>query len=180
MNIKNLFHRKRRVPVGSADRKPQPLRIEGIGPAPLTPEPDEAELAAQALLEMMASASDKSRNNDKAELRNNGKADSKAAIHDAAYYRQLAERIRQEYNAATYRTMRFLAFVEQELKKPHLPSYGPCSLTLLETELYKRMDIIERRGGDLKRRWQHCLAQVLVRQMKHTDDTTTDNTDSTD
>ena len=186
MNIKNLFHRKRRVPVGSADRKPQPLRIEGIGPAPLTPEPDDTELAAQALLEHMCEQSRKDprkdhlkdSHNDKAagsvpvgsstsEAAKPSAADGKPEAHrDAAYYRQLADRIRQAHEAATQRTLRFVAFVEQELQKPSLPLSGPGSLDLLEAELYKRLDVIERRGGELKKRWQHCLATVIVRRMQ--------------
>jgi len=205
MNIKNLFHRKRRVPVGSADRKPQPLRIEGIGPAPLTPEPDEAELAAQALLEHMCEQSRKDHlkdrhkdhhkdsHNDKAagsvpvgsstsEAAKPSAADGKFEVpRDAAYYRQLADRIRQAHEAATQRTLRFVAFVEQELQKPSLPLSGPGSLGLLEAELYKRLDVIERRGGELKKRWQHCLATVIVRRMQAEETTdekeTTDSTD---
>jgi len=176
MNIKNLFHRKRSVPVGSADRKPQPLRIEGIGPAPLTPKPDEAELAAQALLEHMCEQSRKDPRKDHHKDSHNDKAagsvpvgfaDGKSeAPRDAAYYRQLADRIRQAHEAATQRTLRFVAFVEQELQKPSLPLSGPGSLGLLEAELYKRLDVIERRGGELKKRWQHCLATVIVRRMQ--------------
>lgn len=184
MNIKNLFHRKRRVPVGSPDRKPQPLRIEGISPAPLTPEPDEAELAAQALLEHMCEQSRKDPRKDHLKDRHKdhhkdshndkaagsvpvGFADGKSeAPRDAAYYRQLADRIRQAHEAATQRTLRFVAFVEQELQKPSLPLSGPGSLGLLEAELYKRLDVIERRGGELKKRWQHCLATVIVRRMQ--------------
>lgn len=180
MNIKNLFHRKRRVPVGSPDRKPQPLRIEGVSPAPLTPEPDEAELAAQALLEHMCEQSRKDhlkdRHKDHHKDSHNdkatgsvpvGSADGKSEVpRDAAYYRQLAARIRQAHEAATQRTLRFVAFVEQELQKPSLPLSGPGSLGLLEAELYKRLDVIERRGGELKKRWQHCLATVIVRRMQ--------------
>ena len=177
MNIKNLFHRKRRVPVGSADRKPQPLCIEGIGPAPLTPEPDEAELAAQALLEHMIEVSsskffdERSGRAERKVQSSNKNADKTAAanlepIRDAKYYRDLAARIRSAHEAATQRTRRFVAFVEQELQKPSLPLSGPGSLGLLEAELYKRLDVIERRGGELKKRWQHCLATVIVRRMQ--------------
>ena len=71
--------------------------------------------------------------------------------------------------------------VEQELKKPHLPVSGAGSLGLLETELYKRIDVIERVGGELKKRWQHCLADVTVRLMQHTEkETTTDDTEKKD
>ena len=169
MNIKNLFHRKRRVPVGSSDRKPQPLRIEGISPAPLTPEPDEAELAAQALLEHMTTPTKPPRGE-----ASRHKASPSEDERGGEYYRQLADRIRQAHEAATQRTLRFVAFCEQELQKPSLPLSGPDSLGLLEAELYKRLDVIERRGGELKKRWQHCLATVIVRRMqaeKNTDPT---------
>jgi len=163
MNIKNLFHRKRSVPVDSADRKPQPLRIEGIGPAPLTPEPDEAELAAQALLEHMIEAQGLNDKSNKKLQTSNLKPQT---IRDTKYYRDLAARIRSAHEVATQRTLRFVAFVEQELQKPSLPLSGPGSLGLLEAELYKRLDVIERRGGELKKRWQHCLATVIVRRMQ--------------
>lgn len=76
------------------------------------------------------------------------------------------------------RVARFLAFVEQELKKPYLPTYGDGSLGLLEAELYKRIDIVEREGGELKRRWQRCLALVTVRLMDAARNSHTDDTDS--
>lgn len=158
MNIQQFFHRKKEQ---QQRKEPQPLRIEGIAPAPLTAEPDEAELAAQALLEMMSAAADKSRNNNNIpSSRDNDKADEQ---RDAVYYRRLADRIRQAHESARLRTVRFVAFVEHELKTPNLPLTGPGSLGLLEAELYKRIDVVERYGGDLKRRWQHCLAQVTVR-----------------
>lgn len=172
MNIKDFFHSRKRKGGAQVEKpEPQPLRIEGIAPAPLTPEPDDAELAAQALLELMASASGASRNNDIPASRNDDKGD---APRDANYYKKLAERIRSAHEAARQRTVRFLAFCEQELAKPDLPLTGPGSLGLLEAELYKRLDVVDRHGGDLKTRWQHALANVLVRQMQAQDDTTTE------
>lgn len=163
--IKKIFRRKDTSTLGEAVRG---LSIEGISPAPLTPEPDDAELAAQALLELMAEAAKKQRrynvitmfrHNDKAASRNNEKETS------AAHYRALAARIREAHEAARRKALRFVAACEYELQKPDLPLTGPCSLQLLEAELYKRIDIIEREGGDLKRRWQHCLANVTIRMM---------------
>lgn len=92
---------------------------------------------------------------------------------NAAYYKQLAFRIRQAHEEARLRTVRFMAFVEQELKKSDLPMTGEGSLGMLEAELYKQTDTVEREGGELKNRWQHCLATVTVRmmQMSHADDT---------
>ena len=72
-----------------------------------------------------------------------------------------------------------MAFCEQELQKPSLPLSGPGSLGLLEAELYNRIDVIERRGGELKRRWQHCLATVIVRMMQATDDEATEQREQT-
>ena len=158
---------------------PQPLRIEGMKPAPLTPEPDDAELAAQALLESMVS-SDKffDERSGKAERQDSSSStseaakpsvkiqDSKPETRDAAYYRRLAERIRLARDQATLRTMRFVTWCEHELEKRDLPIEGKGSLAQMEAELYKRIDTIERVGGELKHRWQHCLANVIVRRME--------------
>ena len=83
----------------------------------------------------------------------------------AAYYRQLADRIREAHAKAARQATRFIYNCELELQKPRLPLYGPGSVQLLETELYKRIDVVDREGGELKRRWQHCLAEVTVRLM---------------
>ena len=140
---------------------PQPLRIEGVEPAPLTPEPDDAELAAQALLESMCDVRSKME-----DVREVAADAHQPSVRDAAYYHALAERIQLARDQATRRTMRFVAWCEQELEKRDLPIEGKGSLAQMEAELYKRIDTIERVGGELKRRWQHCLAEVIVRQMK--------------
>lgn len=203
MSIFHFFHSRKREGGAQAEKpEPQPLRIEGIAPAPLTPEPDDAELAAQALLEHMVQVSsskfqvssgdaDKGKRKDKAAAaphpskgRGQGagsqpetlnlKPETSGEVRDANYYKKLAERIRSAHEAARQRTVRFLAFCEQELAKPDLPLTGPGSLGLLEAELYKRLDVVDRHGGSLKTRWQHCLANVLVRQMQAQGDTTTE------
>ena len=191
MNIKDFFHSRKQKGGAQVEKpEPQPLRIEGIAPAPLTPEPDDAELAAQALLEHMVQVSsstfqvssddaEKGKRKDKAAAaphpsKGRGKGagsqpetlNLKPETRDANYYKKLAERIRLAHEAARQRTVRFLAFCEQELAKPDLPLTGPGSLGLLEAELYKRLDVVDRHGGDLKTRWQHALANVLVRQMQ--------------
>lgn len=148
--FRNIF-RKRQQP------ETKPLVIEGIAGAPITAEPDEAELAAQALLEDISGVLSSRTGND-AERHEPDKG-------TCEYYRELAVRIRQAHDAATLRTMRFIAFCEQALQNPDLPVSGPGSLELLEAELYKRIDTIERDGGELKRRWQRCLAEITVRQM---------------
>ena len=187
--IKKLFRRRHADETAEQQPSatPQPLRIEGVKPAPLTPEPDDAELAAQALLESMVS-SDKffDERSGKAERQDSSTTtssitssstsetakpsvkiqESKPETHDAAYYRRLAERIRLARDQATLRTMRFVTWCEQELEKRDLPIEGKGSLGQMEAELYKRIDTIERVGGELKHRWQHCLANVLVRRME--------------
>ena len=165
MGIKKLFHCRRKAQ--RSQPMPQPLRIEGVAPAPLTPEPDDAEEAAAALLELMASNSKIQATSDASSHKHKDKTPD---IRDAAYYRQLAEHFREAHRRAMLRTMRFVSFAEQELLKPNLPAQGPGSLALLEAELYKRIDVIDRYGGELKRRWQHCLAEVTVRLMQATDE----------
>lgn len=165
--FKNIFRRKEKP-------APQPLRIEGVGEAPLTAEPDDAELAAAALLEHMLQVSSSKfqvsskEGGSQPETRNlkpetGGNAAMKPETRDAKYFKDLAARIRTAQEAARLRTLRFLAFVEQELAKKELPVSGAGSLGLLEAELLKRIDVIERHGGELKTRWQHCVAQVMVR-----------------
>lgn len=180
---------------------PRSLAIEGIPPAPMTAEPDDAELATQALLDSLAEmvrekrssrkrrhAQQDSHRGDKPRGKD-GKASQGEAnmsadagsepVRDAHYYKVLAERIREAHRTAALRAMRFVYNCEQELQRPDLPYYGPKSLQLLEAELYKRIDIIEREGGELKRRWQHCLAEVTVRLMDAPPPKEKPHTDST-
>ena len=163
--IRSFFHSSQRK------AEPQPLRIDGVGEAPLTPEPDDAELAAQALMELMM-ADGKARHDDRDShgdrlLRSQTQVPvpMTAPPHDAKYYHQLAAKIRAARESSRLRTLRFIVYCEQQLRLPHLPATGKGSLQLLETELLKRIDIIEREGGELKKRWQHCLAEVTVRLM---------------
>jgi hypothetical protein len=159
----------------SQKAEPQPLRIDGVGEAPLTPEPDDAELAAQALMElMMANHGDwladtkrkaKDSHGDRLLRSQTQVPVPMTAPHDAKYYHQLAAKIRAARESSRLRTLRFIVYCEQQLRLPHLPATGKGSLQLLETELLKRIDIIEREGGELKKRWQHCLAEVTVRLM---------------
>lgn len=187
MKFRNLFNRKRKDTPQEPATEPQTLAIEGIPQAPLTPEPDDAELAAQALLEMMAARQHDRRHGKGARLNTEKTAspdnEKEEAVtpRTASYYRHLARKMREARETTRLRVARFLAFVEQELKKPHLPTYGDGSLGLLEAELYKRIDIVEREGGELKRRWQRCLALVTVRLMDaarngHTDDADSSST----
>ena len=152
----------------------QPLKIDGVGEAPMTMEPDNAELAAQALLEVMldkqkrrrkkvdandADASDKSGKS--------GKADkAKDTLQTVTYYHELADRIRQAYTSSRQRILRFICYCEQQLRKQDIPLYGAGSLNLMQAELLKRIDVADRVGGEIKARWQHCLAEVTLRQME--------------
>lgn len=60
--------------------------------------------------------------------------------------------------------MRLLASVEEQLAEPTALYKGQWGDT--ERKLYRAMDVAEREGGELHRRWQHCLANVLVRRME--------------
>lgn len=161
--FKNFFSRKQ-------EAEPQSLRIQGVGQAPMTPEPDDAELAAAALLEHVRDVRSKREHTHKAESNDRQQAD----IHDAKYYERLAAKIRQAHDESMLRTLRFVSFCEQELRKDNLPLTGAGSLALLETELLKRIDTIEREDGKLKRRWQHCLAEVTIRMMDASNTDTAD------
>ena len=153
--IKELFRRRRH------DCENQ-LRMEGVTLAPITPEPDDAELAAQALLEMMCGMRGKT---EEAKGKPSAINHQTSDIHDARYYHHMACNIRKAREVSRRRTARFLAYCERQLQDRHLPVVGPDSLALIEKELYKRIDSVEREGGELKRRWQHCLAKVTVRLM---------------
>ena len=193
--IQKYFRRKAATPTPQQEGQgvePVPLRIEGTKPAPLTPEPDDAELAAQALLESLCDV--RSKKEDVREVaadahhpipadaptRSLSAISHQPSVRDAAYYRRLAERIRLARDQATLRTMRFVTWCEQELEKRDLPIEGKGSLAQMEVELYKRIDTIERVGGELKSRWQHCLANVLVRQMEEERESPADPNTTTD
>lgn len=155
-NLRKLFHHK------PTPAEAQPLAIEGIKEAPITFEPDDAELAAQALLELLASKKGKVKSEKSSAVVSSPTEDERGAT----YYHALADRIREAHRMSALRATRFVAACEYMLEDKHLPYYGDGSLSLLEAELYKRIDIIERAGGELKRRWQHCLAEVTVRLME--------------
>ena len=161
--FKNPFLRRtdNPIPPGGGREGAAPLRIEGIPEAPFTPEPDDAELAAQAVLEMMSLPPSTSRRGgaDHAHISPSPTGEGRGE----AYYRALADRIREAHTKAARQATRFVYNCELMLQKPHLPLYGSGSVQMLETELYKRIDVVEREGGELKRRWQQCLAEVTVR-----------------
>ena len=161
--LKKIFHRRReRKP---STLPPEPLTIEGIAPAPMTPEPDEAEQAAAALLES------------EAERRNHGKTESRKSVNpkirksvnpakSPAYYQALAHRIREGREMEERACRRWLTYCEQQLIQGSGFRFQDSTeglLLSLERGLYDRQDIAQRAGGDLFRRWQHCLAEVTIR-----------------
>ena len=175
-----LFRKKKKMPQ-HADAAPQPLRIEGIPEAPFTAEPDDAELAAQAVLELMqASQPPKGGASSNGHPPSGGLGACPPLGGLGAYYRALASRIREAHAKAAQQATRFIYNCELMLQNRHLPLYGDGSVQMLETELYKRIDIIEREGGELKRRWQHCLAEVTVRLMNSTPPEEKSHTDNTE
>lgn len=162
--IQKYFRRKTATPTPQQEGQgvePVPLRIEGVKPAPLTAEPDDAELAAQALLESLSP--------DPSPVERGGTAADKdiplqGGQRGAAYYHALADRIRTARTAEARLVMRLLASVEEKLSEP--TSFYRGQLGDTERKLYRAMDVAEREGGELHRRWQHCLANVLVRRME--------------
>lgn len=131
------------------------LRVEGATTT-LTPEPDDAELAAEALLQSMGGGK-----NEKMKKSKNEKKNSQP-IKDKAYYEQLAKRMQEGHEMEARITMRFVAYCEQELKNPLLPI---GRIVGLEHDLLQRQAIADREGGELKTRWQHCLAEITVRNL---------------
>lgn len=136
--------------------KPVRLRVEGATTT-LTPEPDDAEFAAEALLQSM-----KGGKNEKMKKSKNEKKKNSQPIKDKAYYEQLAERVQEGHEMEARMTMRLLAYCEQELKNPLLPI---GRIVGLEHDLLQRQAIVDREGGELKTRWQHCLAEITVRNL---------------
>lgn len=131
------------IPCRKAIHEPKPLRIDGTTTS-MTAEPDDAELAAMALLASLAGS------------RLAAAEPQPAEKGTAAYFHSLAERVREGRAAEVKMAMRYVAYCEQELT-------NHSQLTELERGLYRHLDIVDREGGELKRRWQRCLAEVIVR-----------------
>jgi hypothetical protein len=192
--IQKYFRRKAATQTpqqeGQGVEERSPLRIEGVKPAPLTPEPDDAELAAQALLESMCDVRSKKEDvrevaadvhqpipadaptRSLSSITNQPSKSHQPSVRDASYYRALADRIRTARTAEARLVMRLLASVEEQLSEPTALYKGQWGDT--ERKLYRAMDIAEREGGELHRRWQHCLANVLVRRMEEEREATED------
>ena len=117
----------------------------------VTAKPDDAELAAQALLEHMSEPK--------------GKKPKKAAQPKEGtpeHYQQLSGKIKEAHAQEARDAQRFLAYTEQELKQ------NPSMEQLIEIEsgLYGLEETIKREQGELKKRWDKCLAQCMVLLLK--------------
>ena len=175
MEFFKIFRRKKQKD------QPRQLRVDGIK-TELTPAPDDAELAAQALLE--AHTNGKGNHKDKSSKvrstfgRSQREKGQNPQQGTPEYYKQLSEKIKKTRAAEARRTKRFLTYAEQQLDSPLFTD----EVGDIERELYKLQDVAEREGGELKRRWQHCLAECIVRQMsgKEDDQEDTDLTDGAD
>lgn len=149
----------------------------------MTPEPDDAEKAAAALLDSLSD----DRENRAKEI-DTFSPDGEAG---RGLYLALSERIREGREMEERVCLRWLTYCEQQLKAHKtLPVREGSSgakntsearlssptgeredglLFSLQRELYARQDIADRVGGELKNRWQHCLAEVTVRLMENTE-----------
>ena len=148
-----------------------PLRIEGIGAAPMTPEPDDAELAAQALLEHLSGSELKADAAPRpSEGRGRGGVDKPGTT---AYYQNLAAKIKLAHQMEARLALRYVAYCEEMLKDSVFPpevggtqrGLSNEQLSTLHHGLFRHQTAVDREGGQLKRRWQHCLATITVRQM---------------
>jgi hypothetical protein len=132
----------------------QQLRIKGTVPS-LTPRPDDAELAAQALLEKLLGNAQKAGDVKQAD----------PARGTAEYFRRIAGRMKSAHAYEELQTRRFVAWAEGQLRRPGVAME---EIAAVENDLYQYQASAEREGGGLLRRWQHCLAECIVRQMPQT------------
>lgn len=125
------------------------LRIDGVKAPEITARPDDAELAAQALLEHKSQPKKAGEKKAKAKQPKEGTPE---------YYQQMSSKIKAAHEQEARDAQRYLAYTEEELKE------NPSTDQLIEIErgLYQYQDAAEREGGELKKRWQHCLAQVTM------------------
>jgi hypothetical protein len=152
------------------------LRIDGIKTT-ITPKPDDAELAAQALLESMAAPKVRSQSSCVPLVASEQSSSADIRPQTSAYYKDLSEKIKAAHEHDRRMATRYVAYVEEQLSTPlaHREGQGESPFATLERGLYQHQDAIEREGGELKQRWQKCLALVIVKQYK-----TKTNTDLTD
>ena len=178
MQFFRIFRRKKQR------MQPKQLRIDGVK-TELTPEPDDAELAAQALLELRIYGDREQRR--KANTNRANQTNTKPQQGTVEYYQQLSEKIRTALEEERRMALRYVAYVEQELALVN-GEHKPESIATLEHGLYKFQDVIEREKGgalgehsetlatkgtqELLKRWQKCLAECILRQMTATEKTT--------
>lgn len=159
--LKKIF---RRDPSYQKDGVGERLHIEGAH-TQLTPEPDDAEVAAEALLESLCEESGSMSRRRfkwfKGGVATGSQQTRQAQDGTAEYYRELAERVKEAHEMEARLTVRHLAYCEQELRNPLLNAE---QLAELERGLYRHLDAVDREGGELKRRWQHVLAEVVVKE----------------
>ena len=129
---------------------PESLRIEGVTTT-MTPHPDDAEIAAQALLEKMVGCPVKAE--DKTQSPKQGSPE---------YFRQLAERIKAAHAEEERKAKRFLAYCDEQLTNPRLSS---DELSDILRNVYVYQACAEREGGELKSRWQHCLSVATLKEL---------------
>ena len=136
MRMFNIFRRKVFKP------EPKSLRIDGTKTT-LTPTPDDAELAATALLETLTrpevrgkKEDGRSKMADGRRMMDDGSPQTSnikhqtsnipqtssithhtSGAHDAEYYRELSDRIKLAHEQERRMAMRYVAYAEQELKK---------------------------------------------------------------
>lgn len=130
--------------------RPERLRVKGVK-VTMTPAPDDAELAAQALLETLCG--------------HLGKKPTPLPARGGqgvAYYKALAQRVHKNRLIEVHSTQRYITYAEQQLQQ----NQSPERLIQIEKGLYQFQNYVEREQGELKKRWQYCLAEVLVQRNK--------------
>ena len=105
--ISSIFRRRRPLTIDHL-----PLTIDGIGRAPLTAEPDEAELAAAALLESMGAQKNRNTRSPQNTQSNQKSAPVKGT---PAYYHALSQKIREAHAAEARAAQRYISYTEQRL-----------------------------------------------------------------
>ena len=147
--LKKIFHRKKKDTT-------EPLRISGVGEAPLTPEPDDAELMTQALLDNLSKPRRHGRWSSFPFFRKKKSSEEKGS---AGYYRQLASRVKEDRLLAADSARRYVAYCEAHINDASIEA------SVLSSGLFRHQDAVEREGGELYKRWQRCVAEVTVRQL---------------
>jgi hypothetical protein len=151
----NIFRRK-------AMKDPvRTLRIDGVKAPEMTARPDDAELAAQALLEHKSEPKGHKK-----------KAKAKQPKEGTPeFFEQMSGKISDAHAAEARNALRYLAYTEQELKENPTPE----QLAEIEKGLYQYQDTAEREKGELLTRWQHCIAECILLQQTEPDNDKTED-----